>query len=345
MREVEDFLSDGYERVGWSRDTVEGYRSHLAQLVAFATARLGREPEPSDITADLVQRFDTARARAGNKQRSRATRQACYRSFVRWLCRIGKVSADQCQEVEHAPRVRVNEKPRRHYVRSGQVRALIDVASQVAGSGRTAYRPRLAAAVLHILAFTGARRSDVCALEVRDIDFDSSPPSITFRKSKGGKCYVLPLHRYAVRSLRTWIDRRPTDSPWLFASPVLKRPTEQEIEAGADRKSRIVPTLLTPARIIGMLRECAKLAEIVDTDVCKPHAYRRFAATNLLKCGASLKVVSDFLGHSSIDVTEKYLASDPDEMAEAVDRMTLDTPINPRQLEQRRFRIVRRIPR
>lgn len=336
MREVEDFLADGYERVGWTRDTVAGYRSHLAQIVAFATARLGRDPEPADVTADLVQRFDTARARSGNKQRSRAARQACYRSFVKWLCRVGKVTAEQCEAVASVPRIRVNEKPRRHYVRSGQVRAMIDVCPQVAGEVRTAYRGRLASAVLHVLAFTGARRSDVCALAISDIDLSASPPSITFRASKGGKCHRLPLHRDVVAALKLWIDRRPTDSPSLFAVPVLTR-------AGGARA--VVNTKLTPARIVGILRQCARLAEIIDVDVCKPHAYRRFAASNLLRCGASLKVVSEFLGHSSLDVTEKYISSDPEELAESIERMTLAPSGPPRQTEQKRFRIVRRISR
>lgn len=340
MREVEEFLSDGYERVGWSDDTVAGYRSHLAQIVAFAAGRLGREPEPADITADLVQRFDTARARSGNKQRSRATRQACYRSFVRWLLLVGKVTAEQCAAVVAAPRVKVNEKPRRHYVRSGQVRAMIDVCPQVEGAIRTAYRARLAAAVLHVLAFTGARRSDVCALTLPDVNLSTVPPSITFRQSKGRKCHVLPLHRDAATSLKLWIDRRPTDSPSLFAVPVLTR---------TEGKKEIVNTALTPARIIGILRQCARLAEIVDVDVCKPHAYRRFAASNLLRCGASLRVVSEFLGHSSLDVTISYLASDPEELSESIERMTLE-PSKPRQQDpirsvRREMTNKRRLPR
>lgn len=326
MREVDEFIADGMERVGWSPKTGEAYRSHLRSLVAFAVGRLGREPEPGDIDGDLIQRHDTARARAGAKQRSRAAMQACYFSFVRWLCRGGKVSKEQLAAVLETPRVRVSERPRRRYATGQQVRAMLDACPRISENhtDRLAYRARLAAAVLAVLAYTGGRRAEVCALAIADVDLTGGVATITFRKGKGGKARTLPLHSEAVKHLRRWLDRRPTDSPSLFAVPVRTRGRED------------VPTPLSPMRLVGLLREARELAEIEDDAVVAPHAYRRFAASALLRSGASLKVVSEFLGHASLAVTEKYCMLDPDEMQENVEKMKL-VPAT----KQTRFRVER----
>jgi len=333
LKEVEEFIADGMDRVGWSPRTAEAYRSHLGALVVFATARLGRVPEPADIDGDVLQRHDTARARSGGKQRSRAAMLACYFSFAKWLCRAGKISKDQMSAVLECPRVRVNEKPKRKYATGQQVRMMLAACPRVEDlhSERLAYRARLAAAVISLLVYTGARRSSVCSLNLLDVNLTSTPPTVTML-CKGGKRLTLPLHRNAVTALRAWIDRRPTDSPRLFAVPVRTRRVED------------VVTPLSPMRLIGLLREVRALAEIEDESVTLPHAFRRFAASALLRSGASLKVVSEFLGHSSIRITEQYLGVEDGEMAESIERLDF-TPKDSHSREHKRFRIVRRIPR
>ena len=341
MQAARDFLEWGSDVKGWSTSTVQSYASHLASLRTSLTARLGRDPEPRDVTAEAIQRHDTIIARAGKAQRSRSSMQACYISFCRYLRHRQLITPEHLASVVGMDRVKVNEKPKRRFATPEQVRLLFEACALVKDEHgpKLAYREPLAYAVLSVLAYTGARAFEACALAVSDVDLTTAAPTVTFRHGKGNRSRTIPLHPVAVEHLRTWIAARPVAGPFLFVVPVYR--------VGEPVSGK----RMTATRMIGMLVELKRLAGISDEAVVKPHAFRRFAATALAAVpGATLKHVQEFLGHSDMTVTLKYIGSSTGELSGLVEKLLLSAPAPVQQQEtirsvRREMTHKRRIPR
>jgi len=142
-------------------------------------------------------------------------------------------------------------------------------------------------ALLELLYGSGARISEAVGLAVDDVDFTGS----LRLHGKGGKDRVVPLGRYAVVALRTYLGAsRPalakvgTGSSALFLNARGGRLTRQGAWA--------------------VLRGVADRAGL-QIDI-SPHTLRHSFATHLLDGGADVRVVQELLGHASVTTTQIY---------------------------------------
>ncbi|WP_246239547.1 tyrosine recombinase XerC [Acrocarpospora corrugata] len=141
-------------------------------------------------------------------------------------------------------------------------------------------------AVLEVLYATGIRVSELCGLDVDDVDRDRRTLRVL---GKGSKERVVPCGLPAMRALDAWCIRgrplwiRDGTGPALFLGVRGGR-----LDQGTVR--RIVHTRLTAAGV---------------TDL-SPHGLRHSAATHLLEGGADLRSVQEILGHASLGTTQIY---------------------------------------
>ena len=314
---LDQYLRDAEERIGWAHQTCVTYRIHLRRFLAWFEKREGRPITPADYTADTLQTHDTSRRRAGKAQRTRAAELCAAQSFARYLLRVGQITAEECGRIKDL-KVRVTEKPRQKWATTEQVQALFAACGRVGDrhSPLLAYRQQLAYAVLAVLAYCALRRSEVYALQAADVELDAAVPQLTVRQGKGDKTRVVWLHADAVRHLRAWFAIRP-QSPQLFAVPVYK--------VGSTETAP-----MTTGRLLGLLREITRLSDMPDKTVLALHAFRRFAATNLLKVkGCTLAHVAAFLGHSSIQTSLVYIGMNSQELQQLVMNMEVEVAPEP----------------
>ena len=154
--------------------------------------------------------------------------------------------------------------------------------------------------VLTLLAL-GLRVSELCKLEVPDIDFRRR--SVFIRAGKGDKDRYLPLPKILLGPLRGWVGKRQ-------AGPVFP-----SSHGGKPLTSRAIQLLL---------RRLAKKAKLPGWDQprrANPHKLRHAMATRTLEAGATIFDVKELLGHSSIATTQVYLSCTPQRLAEVVDRV------------------------
>lgn len=149
------------------------------------------------------------------------------------------------------------------------------------------------AAVLELLYGTGARVSEICALDVDDLtrvlgDSDAGLRLI----GKGGKHRIVPLGSYAREAVDAYLVRgRPT----LVAKAKQPGPALLLNQRGA-RLSR--------QSAWAILQASAEAAGI--TEEISPHTLRHSYATHLLEGGADLRIVQELLGHASVATTQLY---------------------------------------
>ncbi|MGH3341860.1 MAG: tyrosine recombinase [Carbonactinosporaceae bacterium] len=264
---------------GLSPHTVRAYTSDIASLLDHARRAGVRQPSELDIR---VLRSWLARLNsAGLARATLARRTAATRAFTAFAHRRGLVAVD--------PGLLLGT-PKPHRVlpdvlHQGEAAALLDAAAVAARSGDPAtLRDR---AVLEMLYATGVRVSELCGLDLDDVDGDRGVIRVL---GKGRKERTVPMGRPAEETLDAWVRRgRPKLlTPGSGAAVFLGR-------RGGRLDPRAVRTILN-----------RNIKDITGLNRITPHGVRHSTATHLLEGGADLRSVQELLGHASLATTQIY---------------------------------------
>ena len=151
-------------------------------------------------------------------------------------------------------------------------------------------------AIIEVLYASGIRVSELCGLNIRDLDFGRNTLQVL---GKGNKERVVPLGLPAVRALQSYLE---------FARDSFKNSKSGDAVFLGSRGKRIDQ----------------RIARAVVNDAMKaigsnmsPHGLRHTAATHLLEGGADLRTVQEILGHSSLSTTQIYTHVSPERLKEA----------------------------
>src|SRR5215218_6818464 len=172
--------------------------------------------------------------------------------------------------------------------------------------------------VLLVLVTTGLRRSELCALEWRDLELDGRKRSLLVRHGKGGKSRRQPLPARLARELLKLRDaRQPAPTDPVFCGL-----------AGG----RLQETILAD-----IIRRAAKRAGI--SKHVTAHTLRHTAATWLRQELGDTRLVAEYLGHADLSTVARYAHVDRDELFDAAGRLEQlatprDEPAAPREPDQ-----------
>lgn len=284
MTAVEDAIEEylGHSRVerGLSDNTVAAYRRDLAVYAAFLADRgiatVG-EVTPTDVS-------EFVRARAAVAARSSVARcLVSVRNLHAFAHAESMADSDPAREIS----------PPKLDSRLPKALTVDEVARLLAAPDTTEVTGLRDAAVLELLYATGARVSEITALDLDDVVPALRDPDLGLvLTGKGSKQRVVPLGSYARAAVDAYLVRgRPTLAPKakvadhaLFLNQRGRRLGRQSVWA--------------------IIRAAAAKAGI-RTEV-SPHSLRHSFATHLLSGGADLRVVQELLGHSSVATTQIY---------------------------------------
>jgi len=142
-------------------------------------------------------------------------------------------------------------------------------------------------AILEVLYASGARVSELCGLDLDDIDYQRNTILVL---GKGNKERTIPLGNPAMKALNYWIKN---------ARPEIVNATSGESVFLGIRGKRIDQR--TVRTVVYEALEALEGAQRLG-----PHALRHSAATHLLEGGADLRTVQEILGHASLATTQIY---------------------------------------
>jgi integrase/recombinase XerC len=278
---VADFERHLRAERGLSAHTVRAYLGDLTDLLSHA-AEAG-VADPGGLDVHLVRAWLARQHTYGRSRATLARRTAAVRTFTAYAHRRGLLARDP-GPLLGTPR-RSRDLPK--VLRQSEAAALLDAGAgehdQASGDPQ-ALRDQ---AVLEVLYATGIRVSELCGLDVDDLDRQRRTARVL---GKGGKERTVPVGDPAVRAVDAWLSRgRPAlagerSGPALFL--------------GA-RGGRLHPT--SARRLVH-----ARIAEVGDMPDLGPHGLRHSAATHLLEGGADLRTVQEILGHASLQTTQLY---------------------------------------
>jgi site-specific recombinase XerD len=295
---------------GLSPHTVRAYLGDVSSLLRHAAdhgcVRL------TDLGLAGLRSWLADQQRAGQARATIARRAAAARAFTAYAHRRGWLASDPGAKLA-APKVR-RRLPQ--VLAADQMAAVLAAPAEPAGrpapaSGDTALpgdtpypdgqgpaemlaSPEVSAAVsvrdtaiMELLYATGIRVSELCGLDLGDLDEGRRTVRVL---GKGSKERVVPVGVPAVRAVRAWLA---SGRPVLVTAR-----TGGALFAGA-RGGRIDPR--TVRRVVHA--RIALAGSVPDTS---PHGLRHSAATHLLEGGADLRSVQEILGHSSLATTQIY---------------------------------------
>ncbi len=283
---VAAFLDHLSAEVGASDHTISGYRRDLRRYADYL-AECG-VTGISEVSAEHVAGFspwlrDDAEGRPGLAASSAARAVVAVRSLHRFAVGDGLVEADPAAHI--APPKQGERLPKALSI--GEAQALLEAPD------RTTVPGLRDAALLELLYGTGARVSEIVALDVDDIAPHLDDPDRGLRLfGKGRRERVVPLGSYARDAVADYLVR---GRPSLIAKA--KRPGPALLlNTRGDRLSR--------QSAFSVLRAQADRAGL-GVDV-SPHTLRHSFATHLLDGGADVRVVQELLGHASVTTTQLY---------------------------------------
>ncbi|MCP3863304.1 MAG: site-specific integrase [Aestuariibacter sp.] len=283
-----------------SPNTQKSYRDTIRLLFNFISER--HSTDPTRVTVDQI---DTAVVREflahlendrGNSIATRNQRLAALHSLFRFIGRLVPDLVEHAAQIQAIP-LRRTIVPNMAYLEKYEIDALLGVPDRRRAQGRRDY------AILLFFYNTGARASEVAQLTVADLSLGLSP-SVRFY-GKGRKIRMCPLWKHTTKILRSLLGPRiegPRESPVFInvrGQPITRYGVHALVARIAAKASMIVPSLQ-------------------DKRV-SPHTIRHTTAVHLLRAGVDINTIRAWLGHVSLETTNRYAEVDLETKAKALE--------------------------
>lgn len=259
-----------------ARNTLAAYGHDLSLLAEFLEAR--GISDVRDVRQEHITFFASWLTARGAAATTLARRMAAVRRFFRHLLIDGVVQTNPTDRVPLPRRPQTLPK----------VLTLDEVRMLLAAPGEATSLAIRDTALLTLMYSTGLRVSEVCGLDVGDLDAASG---FVRCMGKGSKERMVPIGRVAVERCARWIA---SARQFLLTDPM-------EPALFLSRRGG----RLSRSGVFRIVQRAAQQAGL-DPRRLSPHTLRHSFATHLLEGGAGLRDIQEMLGHSSIATTELY---------------------------------------
>ena len=273
-------------------NSIRGYVSDLESFLAHI-AKLGitefSELQISHIRSWLANLQSTGLSRA-----TLARRIVSIRAFTYWAVSQGWIPSDIGSDLA-IPKA---HKTLPEVLNHSQTQIVLDAIVAKAGEDPTPINIR-DLAMVEVLYATGIRVSEICGLNLRDIDWERNTLLVL---GKGDKERVVPIGLPALAAVKNWLSTGRSE----FANAN----SDDAVFLGS-RGKRIDQRTV---------REVVYDAMEAIGSHMSPHGLRHTAATHLLEGGADLRTVQEILGHSSLATTQIYTHVSPERLKTAYEQ-------------------------
>jgi integrase/recombinase XerC len=277
---LEEYVHQLRSRRDVSPHTLRAYRTDLVGLLTHL-ARLGID-DLELVTLSSVRSWLANQQSRGQARSTLQRRAAAVRVFFAWARETGRTTTNPAATLRSPKTVRKLPPTLEAADAASMLAAAIAVADE--GGGPVARRD---VAILELLYATGVRVSELCGLDLDDLDRDRRVVRVL---GKGRRERTVPVGAPALRAVEAWVTNgrgalvTPASGPAMFVG-----------ERGLRVDPRVVRRIVH--RALGTVDGAPDLG---------PHGLRHAMATHLLEGGADLRSVQEMLGHASLATTQIY---------------------------------------
>jgi len=275
---IEEFIAS---LTAMSPNTQSAYRSDVELFAQWASDEYETH-RPEVVTRTMVKQYlafltnskPTENAKGTHAKRTIARKLAALRRYFSWLLRL---SGKKIENPTVGVRAPSGEGRLPRILNADQLGALL-TGSEIEND--PVWRSARDVAIVELLYGSGLRVSELCTLDLANIDLKNKAATVW---GKGSKERRVPLNEPTVAAIDLWMKHRHElavpSSNSLFFNERGKQLTPRDVRRILDRRS-IDPT--------------------------HPHALRHTFATHLLDNGADLRAVQELLGHANVVTTQRY---------------------------------------
>lgn len=281
------FLDYLPQQKGLRPGSIHSYRDTMRLFLTFASAQTKRGVSElcfEDLGFERVLGFlrELEQTRH-NGISTRNQRLAALHTFYEYVGRRMPEMLHVCGQVAAIPMKR-SALPETRFMARDEVQTLFD---QLPDRGQLALRDRT---LLLFLYNTGARVSEVADLRIEQLRLEA-PPQVRLL-GKGGKWRTCPLWEQTTSALRQLLAERGANDPkaTVFTAatggPMTRFGIYKRVRQHAAGIEK-APSVPQPRRIT-------------------PHVFRHTTAVHLLEAGVEVNVIRGWLGHVSLNTTNRY---------------------------------------
>jgi integrase/recombinase XerD len=296
------FLTDYLpQQRAMSPHTLHSYRDSLKLLLQFVA---GKKYDPSQLTMpqltyeQILAFLQHLEASRHNQISTRNVRLSAIHCFFRYVGAHHPEHLAQAQRILSIPFKRTALREIEH-LELAEIQSILKAVDRSTPAGRRDH------VLLSFMFNTGARVSEVVGVTACDLFLDS-PASVRLW-GKGRKERRCPLWPEIARDLRLHLEEcaiAPHEKQCIF------------------RNHRGHPLSRFGVRLILQkhIQAAAKRVSSLQRKRLHPHSMRHSTAVHLLRSGVDLSTIANWLGHVSINTTNRYLTLDLDAKRKALNK-------------------------
>ena len=251
---------------GLSQNTVDSYKSDLTKLSNYL--------QNQDLSKTNIDNFFIDISEFNYSSSTKKRMHSSIKNFLKYI-----------NENEDFESIDISDIKLKSSKKLPEVLSITDIENMINFYNHETYLDSRNRTVIDVLYSTGCRVSELCDINISDIDLDEKYLKL---KGKGSKQRIVPIGSMLYKNLIQYLNVRE-----IFlqnrGEPLFLSKSKNKLDRTA---------------VFRIIKKTAKNISL-QTDV-HPHTLRHSAATHMLEGGCDLRTVQEFLGHSSVSTTQIY---------------------------------------
>ena len=251
---------------GLSQNTVDSYKSDLTKLSNYL--------QNQDLSKTNIDNFFIDMSEFNYSSSTKKRMHSSIKNFLKYI-----------NENEDYESIDISDIKLKSSKKLPEVLSVTDIENMINFYNHETYLDSRNRTVIDVLYSTGCRVSELCDINISDIDLDEKYLKL---KGKGSKQRIVPIGSMLYKNLMQYLNVRETFLQ-NRGEPLFLSKSKNKLDRTA---------------VFRIIKKTAKNISL-QTDV-HPHTLRHSAATHMLEGGCDLRTVQEFLGHSSVSTTQIY---------------------------------------
>ena len=251
---------------GLSQNTVDSYKSDLTKLSNYL--------QNQDLSKTNIDNFFIDMSEFNYSTSTKKRMHSSVKNFLKYI-----------NENEDYESIDISDIKLKSSKKLPEVLSITDIENMINFYNHETYLDSRNRTVIDVLYSTGCRVSELCDINISDIDLDEKYLKL---KGKGSKQRIVPIGSMLYKNLMQYLNVRETFLQ-NRGEPLFLSKSKNKLDRTA---------------VFRIIKKTAKNISL-QTDV-HPHTLRHSAATHMLEGGCDLRTVQEFLGHSSVSTTQIY---------------------------------------
>jgi len=251
---------------GLSQNTVDSYKSDLTKLSNYL--------QNQDLSKTNIDNFFIDMSEFNYSSSTKKRMHSSIKNFLKYI-----------NENEDYESIDISDIKLKSSKKLPEVLSITDIENMINYYNHETYLDSRNRTVVDVLYSTGCRVSELCDINISDIDLDEKYLKL---KGKGSKQRIVPIGSMLYKNLMQYLNVRETFLQ-NRGEPLFLSKSKNKLDRTA---------------VFRIIKKTAKNISL-QTDV-HPHTLRHSAATHMLEGGCDLRTVQEILGHSSVSTTQIY---------------------------------------